>query len=94
MDRLSTDRSQYNNQDSPSTFLALSDAPGAGSNTTFTYDYRNRMNSTDSRFCFSTCSDTDATPFLPMQNMVGKVMGVFWPLEVSRTIEAPNYAPK
>lgn len=51
----------------------------------------NRMNSTDSRFCFSTCSNPDATPFLPMENMVGKVMGVIWPFEVSKMIEAPEY---
>lgn len=37
---------EYNNQNSPSTFLSLSDAPGAGSNTTYAYDYRNRMTGT------------------------------------------------
>lgn len=54
----------------------------------------NRMNSTDSRFCFSTCSDPDATPFLPMQNMVGKVMGVMWPFKASKMIVVPKYSLK
>lgn len=51
----------------------------------------NRMNSTDSRFCFSSCASPDASPFLKKEHIIGKTYAVIWPLDRSRTVKEVSY---
>jgi signal peptidase I len=51
----------------------------------------NRMNSTDSRFCFSSCASPDASPFLTKEHIIGKTYAVIWPLDRSRTVKEVSY---
>jgi len=51
----------------------------------------NRMNSTDSRFCFSSCSAQNATPFLDKSHIIGKTYAVIWPFSDAKRVQKVTY---
>lgn len=51
----------------------------------------NRNNSTDSRYCFASCTAANATPFVNLEHIVGKTWFVVWPLGDFRTFSDQKY---